>query len=281
LKARDAAYSSIAAYEQAAASLQAESDVLNSTNFYTDETREAYGYDEAQSKYENRTLTDKEALALTNPTNHSIGYHVSNPTNTLLLKVWNGRHNYATNSLYINTWSTESEGKNATFQVPFLESWTSDDNSLDATVWTATLNGLEPGTYRVTLQVRTRIKNDGGSKPQGITVDINEGSTYSATSTSTYIADNGTWCIKSINAKGTVAEDGELRFNINVAANNNISWLAFKNLKYQLVNPTAICTITPDGSANIRSGIFNISGQPVDDNYRGIVIQNGKKLLRY
>ena len=281
LKARDAAYSSIAAYEQAKASLHAESDVLNSTNFYTDEAREAYGYDEAQTKYDNRTLTDKEALALTNPTNHSIGYHVSNPTNTLLLKVWNGRHNYATNRLYINTWSTESEGKNATFQVPFFESWTSDDNSLDATVWTATLNGLEPGTYRVTLQVRTRIKNDGGNKPQGITVDINEGDTYSATSTSTYTADNGTWGIKSIYARGTVEEDGELRFNINVEADNNISWLAFKKLKYQLVNPTAISTVTPDGSANIRSGTFNISGQPVDDNYRGIVIQNGKKILRY
>ena len=280
--ARDAAYVSISAYEQAAVSLQAEKDVLTSTNFYTDEARQAYGYDEAQAKYDNRTLTDKEALALTNPANHSIGYHVANPTNTQLLKVWSGRHNYAANRLYINTWSTESEGKNATFQVPFFESWTSDDTSLEPAVWTATLTGLEPGTYRVTLQVRTRIKNDGGDTPQGITFDINGGRSYSvrATSTSTYTADNGTWVITTASVSGEVADDGKLCFNINVADDNNVSWIAFKKLKYRLVTSTAVEAVIADKPSTNPHGTFNLSGQRVDDNYKGIVIQNGKKILR-
>lgn len=278
--ARDAANASIGAYEQAAAALQAEKDVLTSTNFYTDEARLAYGYDEAQAKYDDRTLTDREALALTNPANHSIGFHVANPTNTLLLKVWNGRHNYAANRLYINTWSTESEGKNATFQVPFFESWTNDGSSLEAAVWTATLTGLEPGKYKVSLQMRTRIKNDGGSKPQGITLNINDGRSYTVSSTNTYTADNGSWAIITENVSGVVADDGKLRFNIIVADNNNVSWLAFKKLQYRLITPTAIEAVTSDEPTATPHGTFNISGQRVDDNYKGIVIQNGKKTLR-
>ena len=278
--ARDAAYASIAAYEQAAAALQAEKDVLTSTNFYTDEARLAYGYDEAQVKYDNRTLTDKEALALTNPANHSIGFHVANPTNTLLLKVWSGRHNYAANRLYINTWSTESEGRNASFQVPFFEHWTSDDSSLESALWTATLTGLEPGTYRVSLQVRTRIKNGGGSKPQGITLNINEGHSYSVSTGTTFNADNGAWLITTVYVRGEVADDGKLCFNINVAENNNVSWLAFKKVQYQLVAPSAVKAITADEPTTIPHGTFNLSGQRVDDSYKGIVIQKGKKTLR-
>lgn len=278
--ARDAAYASIAAYEQAAAALQAEKDVLTSTNFYTDEARLAYGYDEAQTKYDNRTLTDKEALSLTNPANHSIGFHVANPTNTLLLKVWSGRHNYAANRLYINTWSTESEGKNATFQVPFFENWTSDDSSLESAVWTATITGLEPGTYKVSLQVRTRIKNNAGSKPQGITFDINEGRSFSLGTGTAYNADNGAWAITTVAVRGEVADDGKLCFNINVADNNNVSWLAFKKVKYRLVATTAVKTVIAEKPTDIPHGTFNLSGQRVADTYKGIVIQKGKKTLR-
>lgn len=278
--ARDAAYASIAAYEQAAAALQAEKDVLTSTNFYTDEARLAYGYDEAQTKYDNRILTDKEALALTNPANHSVGYHVANPTNTLLLKVWSGRHNYAANRLYINTWSTESEGMNATFQVPFFENWTSDDSSLESAVWTATITGLEPGTYKVSLQVRTRIKNNAGSKPQGITFDINEGRSFSLGTGTAYNADNGAWAITTVTVRGEVADDGKLCFNINVADNNNVSWLAFKKVQYRLVATTAVKTVTAEKPTDIPHGTFNLSGQRVADTYKGIVIQKGKKMLR-
>lgn len=278
--ARDAAYTSIAAYEQAEAALQAEKDVLTSTNFYTEEARLAYGYDEAQAKYDNRTLTDKEALALTNPANHSIGYQVANPTNTLLLKVWSGRHNYAANRLYINTWSTEREGRNANFQVPFFESWTPDDSSLEPAVWTATLTGLEPGTYKVSLQMRLRIKNDGGTKPQGITLDINDGRSYSVTTGSAYNADNGSWLLTTVYVSGEVADDGKLCLNINVADGNNVSWLAFKKVQYRLVAPTPVKAVTADESTTTRRATFNLSGQRVDDTYKGIVIHNGKKTLR-
>ena len=38
--------------------------------------------------------------------------------------------------------------------------------------------------------------------------------------------------VKEVTATGTVAEDGVLKIKFNVAADNNISWLSFKNVKF-------------------------------------------------
>ena len=43
--------------------------------------------------------------------------------------------------------------------------------------------------------------------------------------------------LKEVTATGTVAEDGVLKIKFNVAADNNISWLSFKNVKFEKVEP--------------------------------------------
>ena len=50
-------------------------------------------------------------------------------------------------------------------------------------------------------------------------------------------------------------------------------------IELKCVEPTAINEINAD-SSNGKTAIYNISGQRVDDNYKGIIIINGKKVLR-
>ena len=50
-------------------------------------------------------------------------------------------------------------------------------------------------------------------------------------------------------------------------------------IELKCVEPTAINEINAD-SSNGKTAIYNISGQRVDDNYKGIIIINGKKMLR-
>jgi len=49
------------------------------------------------------------------------------------------------------------------------------------------------------------------------------------------------------------------------------------NIVWSYLNPVAIENVKVD--SNAKTGRFNILGQPVDSNYRGFVIENGKKLI--
>ncbi len=231
--AQTTAVASITAYEHALAALTAQEAMLDSTNFYSAEALETYGYETHVAAYETRTLTDDEANAIENPSDHSIGWHVPNATNSLLMDVWGGTlAGYGSNVLYVNTWSTESQGKNVSFQAPFLEYWTSDAGSITPTTLTATLTGVEPGTYAVRVKLRARVKNDGGSQPTGITVNLNGGTPVDATAGTLYTADDATWTLGRYVASGTVGDDGVLKFNVVIANDNNVSWLSMKDLMY-------------------------------------------------
>ena len=50
-------------------------------------------------------------------------------------------------------------------------------------------------------------------------------------------------------------------------------------IELKCVEPTAINEINAEG-ANGNGAIYNISGQRVDDTYKGIVIINGKKVMK-
>ena len=50
-------------------------------------------------------------------------------------------------------------------------------------------------------------------------------------------------------------------------------------IELKCVEPTAINEINAD-SSNGKTAIYNISGQRVDDNYKGVIIINGKKMLK-
>ena len=204
--------------------------LIESTNVYTAEakatyTAEADGY---KAAWEAGTLTTK----VDNPaTIHA--WHAANTADDFLLSAWTINDVQAKEfdtALYINTWSDEGEKDGSEFKVPFFEYWTGDANSLGAAKLTATMTGLTAGLYEVSAWVRVRAKNGFTAPATGITMDVNGGeATDVAAGTQ---VENTQFFLANFKAVGVVGEDGVLKANFNVAADNNISWLSFKNVKF-------------------------------------------------
>ena len=213
--------------------------VIESTNFYTADAlatykAEADGYKEA---WEAGTLT----ATVDNPaTVHA--WHAGNSYDNLLLSAWTINDvqcdEFAT-ALYINTWSVEGETDGTEFKVPFFEYWTGDGESLAANTLSAKLTEMEAGYYDVTAWVRVRAKN--GVAPAdatGITAAVNGGAAVDVTEGT--VVENSQFSLAEYTVRGKVGEDGILTFSLNVAADNNISWLSFKNVKYTKVDATSV-----------------------------------------
>ena len=146
--------------------------------------------------------------------------------------------------LHINTWSNEGDNDGSGFSVPFYEYWTADANALGENIWTGTLTGLDNGLYTVSAWVRVRAKNEtAATDATGITMDINGGGEgdYAAVDVTegTQVGETQ-FQLKEYTAQSLV-KDGTLKVNFNIAADNNISWLSFKHVKY-----TKIRDLTPD-----------------------------------
>ena len=201
--------------------------LTESTNFYTDAAYEEY-YGQWYQKYEAGTLTKAEAAALQDPFAVT-GWRANNTVDDLLMSTWDVEPmNWA--QYYINTWSVEGASDGTQFEVPFFEYWTGDANSLGEKTLTGKIEGLEAGTYGVSAWVRVRGKNDFTRPAYGITMQVNEGTAIDAASTTEVSGTN--FYVGQLNAIGEVGVDGKLELKFNVAADNNISWLSFKNVKY-------------------------------------------------
>ncbi len=187
----------------------------------------------AQQKYDEGTLTQAEAGSFVNP-EVVAGWHSANDFDDMLLSAWTVNDvqckDFAT-SLYINTWSVEGETDGSEFKVPFFEYWTGDDQSLGATTLTATQTGLSAGLkYDVTAWIRVRAKNGYTAPTYGITLDVNGGEAVDVAAGEQVGASQ--FFLAEYTATGVADEDGVLKIHINVAADNNISWLSFKNVNY-------------------------------------------------
>ena len=201
--------------------------LTESTNFYTEEALENY-YGQWYQKYEAGELTADEAKALEDPFVVT-GWRANNNVDDLLMSTWDVEPmNWE--QYYINTWSVEGASDGTQFEVPFFEYWTGDANSLGEKTLTGTIEGLEAGTYGVSAWVRVRGKNDFTRPAYGITMQVNEGTAIDAASTTEVSGTN--FYVGQLNAIGEVGEDGKLVLKFNVAADNNISWLSFKNVKF-------------------------------------------------
>lgn len=123
-------------------------------------------------------------------------------------------------------------------------------------------------SYEVTASADTESKlnislvNSDGSLKNLITITLPK-----TGSLNTYQVKTGT-----IRNKITVDGLQKLRFTI-TSGNCNID-----NVKLKSTEPTAISTIYADEESNAPA--YNLMGAPVDDSYRGIVIINGKKVVR-
>jgi len=202
-------------------------DLLASTNVYTQEAYETYkaAADAYLAKWETNELTE----TVVNP--YAIqGWHAEVNYDDFLLSAW-GTNNFDTN-LYINTWSVEGGTDGSNFTVPFFEYWTGDDQSLGATTKTATITGLTPGAvYKVSAWVRVRLKNNAAAPTYGITLSVGADGTPVDVAAGTQVGASPFY-IGEYTATGTTDANGTLTINFNVAADNNISWLSFKNVKY-------------------------------------------------
>ena len=227
-----AAEASTMAYGNAKAALDAMKQEMDNTNVYTQEAYDAYNkvYTDNLAAYEAGTLTDEEAGKIENP-QATTGYRAANIADNFLLSAWDTNADFLDPApYYINTWSVEGNNDGTNFKVPFFEYWVRDGESLGARTLTATMNGMKAGEYDVTAWVRVRMKDGAAAPATGITMQANDGEPVDVAAgqqvgTSQFYLDTFT-------ATGIVGEDGVLKIKFNVAADNNISWLSFKNVKY-------------------------------------------------
>ena len=231
-EAAKAATASVDAYTKAAEILPKMKQLTESTNVYTQEAYDEY-YGQWVAKYEAKTLTTDEASALEDPFLVT-GWHAANTVDDFLLSAWpEANKTYADpwqETLYINTWSTEGESDGSDFKVPFFEYWTNDDKSLSEKTLTATMNGVEAGEYDVTAWVRVRYKNGAETPAYGISMQANDGEAVDVAAGDQ--VEGTQFYLKEFTATGVVGEDGMLNIKFIVAADNNISWLSFQNVKF-------------------------------------------------
>ena len=221
------AVSSANDFVKAKSTLDAMKAVVDATNFYTAEARETY-YGQWVTKFESETLTNAEAQALQDP-RVITSWRASVTVDNFLLSVWDTNPDFPEGvSYYINTWSAEGETDGSSFTVPFFEYWTGDGDALGTKTLTGTMAGLDNGEYTVSALVRVRAKNGtDATAATGITMDVNGATATDVTEGTAY----GQFNVGEYNATALV-KDGNLYVHFNVASDNNISWLSFKNVKY-------------------------------------------------
>nr|MCR5817609.1 hypothetical protein [Prevotella sp.] len=273
-----AALETAQAYVKAKNTLPKMKQLTEETNFYTAEALQSY-YTQWNEKYQAGTLTKAEADALQDPfLNTGWQHNASTTVDDLLLSTWSIGGEKANNydkALYINTWSTEGDTDGSDFKVPFFE-YFGNGNSVGATTLTAELNGLEEGNYQVKLLARVLLKDGVEAPATGITMDVN-GETAVNVCAGTQVGETKFY-LGEFTAVGDVYEEGILKLNINVAAENNVSWLSFKNVVYQRLGE--VVGIAGVKSVNKLDGtIYNLNGQKMEKAQKGLYIINGKKVV--
>ena len=222
-----AAVASASVYEQVGVKLANMKALVDATNVYTEEALAAY-YTNYAEKYEAGTLTVEEGNTLQDP-NKVTGWHDAITVDNFLLSAWDTNPDFIDAPYYINTWSVEGDNDGSNFRVPFFEYWTGDGDSLGERTLTATMEGLAAGDYEVSAWVRVRAKNGYEAPAYGITLQANDGEAVNV-SGGDFVAPQ--FYLGNFTAAGTVGADGVLKIKFNVAADNNISWLSYKNVKY-------------------------------------------------
>ncbi len=268
-KAIAAAKASAAAYEKLKGVLDFIAEEVAKTNMYTAAAKATF--DEsiatAQKGYDEGTMSDADAAAF------NYGSRLEGLLPTLLLSAFTST---VEGTPYINTWSTEGNNDGSNFKTPFYEYWTGDGNSLGANALTAEITNLPEGHYAVNVLVRVRMKNGAAAPATGITMNVN-GETAVDVCTGTQVGETQLY-LGEFTAEGDVYEEGVLKLNINVAAENNISWLAFKDAMYTRVGE--VVGIAGVKSVNKLDGtVYNLNGQKVEKAQRGLYIVNGKKVV--
>ena len=245
------AQASVAAYAAAKTELDKRTATVESlnTNFYTKEAYDTY-YTTPLEKYNALTLTTAEANALV----ESTGWHAAVQLNSFLGSAF-GVKSYD-DVPYINTWSVEGGSDGSNFTAPFYEYWTGDGNSLGERTLTATMTDLAPGEYTVSAWTRVRVKNGDTNAPYGISLVANDADSIDVCAGEQ--VGTSQMYLGTYTTNVTVGEDSTLTIQYVVAADNNISWLSFKDVKFGLV-PAKTDTLTYSFESTVGEGYEGFS----------------------
>ena len=246
--ATSAVNTSITAYTNAKAYFDAVEPVLATTNFYTSA---AYTANYPKAAYDAGTLSDDNAAAL------SYGERRDGNMPAILLSSWAGT------TLYMNTWSTEAEGvaPAADFANPFFEYWVAGGNNLGANTFTSTIDGFEANTlYAVTLNARVKQRDGNRKVANSIKMKVGEEGDEVDLTQGLHIG-MGRRFIDSYTAYGYTNASGELVTTITVAANSNISWLAFRDVNYARVEGASaldeVISEVTDLNGHVPTNVYN------------------------
>jgi len=244
--------------------------VVEATNVYTQTAYDKY-YGTWIAKYEAGTLTKDDINTLQDPTAIT-DWHVQITVDDFLLSAWDTNPDFQDAPYYINSWSNEGTKDGTNFGVPFFEYF---GNPLDGKTLTATVNGLEAGAYDVTAWVRVATREKTAESANGVTLQVNDGTPVDVcTGEMVDCEDVERFFLKEVSANGIVGADGVLKIKFNVAADNNIHWLSFKNVKYTGSSTDGISDVV-----RYKSGaVYNLNGQKVNKDLKpGLYIINGQK----
>ena len=259
--------------------LEGMKQLTEETNFYTDAARHDY-YDQWAEKFEQGKLTKAEAYSLRNPYEVT-GWRISNIADDLLMSVWDEVPE-AWDSYHVNTWSVEGETDGSNFRVPYIEYWTEYEKMLAAKTMTATLENLQPNeTYEVKAWVRVRMTDGISALPKGATIQIGNGNAIDVAAGERI--GNSQYYIKEYSIKGKTDAEGRLIVKFVVSADNNINWIAFKNLKYMREDQTVSAAGTfvmsqPFDVYTVTGILVNTQVTTLDGLPKGIYIVNGRKV---
>ena len=136
-----------------------------------------------------------------------------------------------------------------------------------------TVNVKEAGTYSYEATVSS------GTTGSGFAIGyIKDGKSTTLASVSVPQTASNSWDTYKV-LKGTLKkqlEEGEYRIRITITgANCNID-----KIKFICTVPAGVEEVEADAPAEENNAIYNLRGQKVDSNYKGIIIRNGKKVLR-
>ena len=249
-------------------------ELVEMNNIATAEALEEY-YGQWVTKYQEGTITKAEASALQDPTVLT-GWHASLTCDDYLLSAWDAEPDFQS-PYYINTWSVEGDKDGTNFHVPFIEYWTGDDSSLGEKTMTAAIDGVPAGKYTVEAWVRVRMKNSGSAPTYGISMQANGSNPVDVCDGEESTDGTSTFFNKVYQIPVTIGADGALTVSFDIASDNNVSWLAIKNVRYFDPNATGIKTV---GTQKAAGQIFNLQGQRVNKATKGVFIQDGKIILK-
>ena len=210
-----------------------------------------------ETAYNDGTLEDASAKNCANLGTVLVGWHPARSSENYTIaeaymkSAWTGGE--------LNDWSTEGDTDGSNFHVPFFQNWIDDANSLTEGTTFGQLTGLDNGLYRVSAQVRVRIKNgqEAGTAPSGITLKVNNGSEVNVCAGGQI--GESQFYLGTFEAEGLV-KDGTLNAIFTRADGNNVSWLSFKNVQYTKVRdltPAEEAPATVKDYAALNTAIAN------------------------